>query len=257
MAGRVQDQASIKLTLIGLFFSTYLPGATGGDLVKIYYASKDNPGSKAEVVTILFLDRFIGLFSLLTLPLLLAPFFIELILSQVILKGLLAISFATSLCIILVTFLGAKLDLAGSKLIYWLDNKISFGCHLSRVLLTIHHYRASLDVLIKALLMSYFLQLLMVGVSLAIAQATNISGAEFKMLLLVPMGYMANSLPITPGGLGVGEAAMESLFLLGGLTGGAETILGWRLVMIIVGLLGLVFYLNGNKKFFSSSESSL
>lgn len=34
--------AAVKLTLIGLFFSTYLPGATGGDLIKIYYASKEN-----------------------------------------------------------------------------------------------------------------------------------------------------------------------------------------------------------------------
>jgi uncharacterized protein (TIRG00374 family) len=246
--------ASIKLTFIGLFFSTYLPGATGGDLIKIYYASKDNPGSKAEVVTILFLDRFIGLFSLLTLPLILFPFFIELIQSQKILQGLLSISFVISCFIVLVTVVGAKLELADSKLIYWLNNKVRFGHLISRVLQTIHYYRDSLGVLLKALTISYTLQLLMVGVSLAIAQATNILGADPKMLLLIPMGYMANSLPITPGGIGVGEAAMESLFLLGGLTGGAETILGWRLVMITVGLLGLVFYLKGNKNFFSSTK---
>src|SRR5688572_21830633 len=30
--------ASVRLTLIGLFFNTCLPGATGGDVVKIYYA---------------------------------------------------------------------------------------------------------------------------------------------------------------------------------------------------------------------------
>ena len=244
--------ASIKLTFIGLFFSTYLPGATGGDLVKIYYASKDNPGNKAEVVTILFLDRFIGLFSLLTLPLLLVPFFIDLVQSQKVLQGLLVMSFVISSCIILITFIGAKLELADSKLIYWLNNKVRFGHLLTRVLHTIHYYRNSLGTLLKALLISYLLQFLMISVSLAIAQATNILGANPKMLLLIPMGYMANSLPLTPGGLGVGEAAMESLFLLAGLTGGAETILGWRLIMIIVGLLGLIFYLKGNKKFFSS-----
>lgn len=243
--------ASIKLTLIGLFFSTYLPGATGGDLVKIYYASKDNPGSKAEVVTILFLDRFIGLFSLLTLPLLLAPFFIELIQSQKVLQGLLISALAISCCIILIAFIGAKFELTNSKLINWLNNLSRLGRLLSRVLHTIHYYKETLGALIKALLISYVLQLLMVSVSLAIAQAMNLSGADFKMLLLIPMGYMANSLPITPGGLGVGEAAMESLFLLGGLTGGAETLLGWRLVMISVGLLGLFFYLKGDKRFFS------
>ena len=35
------------------------------------------------------------------------------------------------------------------------------------------------------------------------------------MLLLIPIGFLANSLPVTPGGLGVGEAAMESLFRMG------------------------------------------
>lgn len=248
--------ASVKLTLIGLFFSTYLPGATGGDLVKIYYASKDNPGSKTEVVTILFLDRFIGLFSLLTLPLMLAPFFIELIQSQKILQGLLGISFAISCGIILVTILGAKLEITESKLIPWLNNKVRFGHLLSRILHTIYYYRNSLGTLFKALLISYLLQFLMISVSLAIAEATNILGADPKMLLLIPMGYMANSLPITPGGLGVGEAAMESLFVMAGLTGGAETILGWRLIMIIVGLFGLVVYLKSDKKFFSSSSAS-
>ncbi|PHR49476.1 MAG: hypothetical protein COA48_07850 [Cycloclasticus sp.] len=244
--------AAVKLTLIGLFFSTYLPGATGGDLIKIYYASKENPGSKAEVITILFLDRFMGLFSLLTLPVFLAPFFIDLIRSQEILQALLILSLSISSSIVLITFIAAKFELADSKLIYWLNNKVRYGHFLSRALHTIHYYKRSLGPLLKALAISYFLQLLMVGVSFSIAEATNIFGADLKMLFLIPMGYMANSFPLTPGGLGIGEAAMESLFLLGGLTGGAETLLGWRLIMILVGLLGLVYYLKGSKKFFST-----
>ena len=244
--------AAVKLTLIGLFFSTYLPGATGGDLIKIYYASKENPGSKAEVITILFLDRFMWLFSLLTLPVFLAPFFIDLIRSQEILQALLILSLSISSSIVLITFIAAKFELVDSKLIYWLNNKVRYGHLLSRALHTIHYYKRSLGPLLKALAISYFLQLLMVGVSFSIAEATNIFGADLKMLFLIPMGYMANSFPLTPGGLGIGEAAMESLFLLGGLTGGAETLLGWRLIMILVGLLGLVYYLKGSKKFFST-----
>ena len=199
--------AAVKLTLIGLFFSTYLPGATGGDLIKIYYASKENPGSKAEVITILFLDRFMGLFSLLTLPVFLAPFFIDLIRSQEILQALLILSLSISSSIVLITFIAAKFELADSKLIYWLNNKVRYGHLLSRALHTIHYYKRSLGPLLKALAISYFLQLLMVGVSFSIAEATNIFGADLKMLFLIPMGYMANSFPLTPGGLGIGEAA--------------------------------------------------
>ena len=246
--------AAVKLTFIGVFFSTYLPGAAGGDLVKIYYASKGNSGSRAEVITIIFLDRFIGLFSLLTLPLLVAPFFIELIASEKVLQGLLGASLVISCGIILVTIIGIKFDLEESKLLHWIEHKFSFGKLLSRILHTIHFYRDRLVIIFKALFFSYLLTFLMVSVSLAIAQAINPSGADPKMLLLLPIGYLATALPITPGGLGVGEAAMESLFVMGGLTGGAETLLGWRLIMIIVGLLGLAFYLKGEKRFVFSRQ---
>ena len=74
------------------------------------------------------------------------------------------------------------------------------------------------------------------------------------MLVLIPLGYMANALPITPGGLGVGEAVLESLFVMAGLRGGAETILGWRLIMMVISLLGLVFYLKGEKRFVFSQN---
>ena len=247
--------AAVKLTFIGIFFSTYLPGATGGDLVKIYYASKGNPGLRAEVITIFILDRFIGLFSLLTLPLLLAPFFIELIAAHQILQAILAVSATISSGIIIFTIIGAKFELADNRFLNWIESKFSFGSLLVRMLHTIHYYRNNISVIFKALFFSYTLQLLMVGVAMAIAQATNVLGADLKMLFLIPMGYFANSIPITPGGLGVGEAAMESLFIMGGLTGGAEAILGWRLTMIVMGLLGLLFYLKGEKRFvFNQSQ---
>src|SRR5581483_4912722 len=36
--------SSLRLTLIGLFFNACLPGASGGDLIRMYYASAGNAG---------------------------------------------------------------------------------------------------------------------------------------------------------------------------------------------------------------------
>ncbi|MBI3484077.1 MAG: flippase-like domain-containing protein, partial [Acidobacteria bacterium] len=47
---------AFRLTMIGVFFNLCLPGATGGDLVKIYYATEGNPGRRTEVGTIVMLD---------------------------------------------------------------------------------------------------------------------------------------------------------------------------------------------------------
>jgi uncharacterized membrane protein YbhN (UPF0104 family) len=65
------------------------------------------------------------------------------------------------------------------------------------------------------------------------------------MILVVPMGELANCLPLTPGGLGVGEAAFHSLFDLSGLHGGVEALLCWRIWRAMVGLIGLGVYLGG------------
>jgi len=189
------------------------------------------------------------MFTLLTLPLIFAPFFSELIASKQILQVLINISFVIAVTIIIVSVWGAKIDLANNRLMHWVQEKVIFGKMISRVLHTVHSYKDNKSAVFIALFYSYILQILMVSVSLAVAHATNQSGADLKMLLLLPLGYLANALPITPGGLGVGEAALESLFTLGGLQGGAETLLGWRIMMIISGLIGLVYFLKGEKRF--------
>src|SRR5580658_203538 len=80
---------SIQLNLIGFLFSTFLPGAAGGDLAKLVYATRENHGRRAEVATVLILDRLVGLFSLILLPLLFAPFFLDLLRSVSVLRRLL------------------------------------------------------------------------------------------------------------------------------------------------------------------------
>src|SRR5215510_8716080 len=76
--------ASFKLSTIGLLFSAVLPGATGGDGVRIYYAASGNAGRRTEVATVLLLDRAVGMLSLLLLPLPFLVFAPELIRQKVI-----------------------------------------------------------------------------------------------------------------------------------------------------------------------------
>src|SRR5271154_1076669 len=80
---------SVQLNLIGFLFSTFLPGAAGGDIAKLVYATRENHGRRAEVATVLIVDRLVGLFSLVLLPLLFAPFFPDLLRSVSVLRRLL------------------------------------------------------------------------------------------------------------------------------------------------------------------------
>ena len=56
-----------RLTMIGQFFSLAIPGAVGGDLVKMSYIARRVPAGKvAESVLTIVLDRLIGILGLFT-----------------------------------------------------------------------------------------------------------------------------------------------------------------------------------------------
>lgn len=55
----------MRLTWIGLFCNQFMPGMTGGDLVKAYYVTRHTATSKAESAITILVDRIIGLLGLL------------------------------------------------------------------------------------------------------------------------------------------------------------------------------------------------
>jgi len=235
--------ASLRLTLIGLFFNTCLPGATGGDIVRIYYAAKDNPGRRIEIGTIFLLDRAAGMFSILLFPLLLSPFFAQALASQTILQTLLwATAFGLSMMIV---GMGCAMSapVCESRVVSRLLQQLPRGQYLTRVLATCQTAGSHLGSLGVSLIVSLGVHVLMTLATLLIVQVTHPEGVSLLMALLIPLGFVANALPLTPGGLGVGEAAFDQLFQLAGFTGGAVALLGWRLLMLLIGLPGLVVYI--------------
>jgi hypothetical protein len=63
--------------------------------------------------------------------------------------------------------------------------------------------------------------------------------------MAVPVGMVVLAVPITPGNLGVGEAAFGRLYVIMGSSEikGAFTLLAQRLVALAIALLGFIFYL--------------
>ena len=61
------------------------------------------------------------------------------------------------------------------------------------------------------------------------------------------LGLVANALPITPGGVGVGEATAEALFRAVGVAGGAALVAAWRVGMLGVCVVGAGLYAFGHR----------
>ena len=55
------------LFLIGIFYNQFLPGGTGGDIIKSYLLLKETPEHKAGALLAVVFDRLIGLVALVTL----------------------------------------------------------------------------------------------------------------------------------------------------------------------------------------------
>jgi uncharacterized membrane protein YbhN (UPF0104 family) len=87
------------------------------------------------------------------------------------------------------------------------------------------------------------------AITLLLARALDPAGFAWAMVLLIPLGFMANVVPLTPGGLGVGEAAFDGLFRLAGFSGGAELLLAWRLLTVLPAAVGLVVYFQAGRRF--------
>jgi uncharacterized protein (TIRG00374 family) len=239
----VSFAASIRLTLIGLFFNTCLPGATGGDVVKIYYAMEGNRGRRLEIATIMMLDRVAGLLGILGFTLLLVPLFQPMLIAFPILKALVWAA-SGGLVIVLAVLWGCTSNQAiWHRVVAWMVQTLPGGDYLERIIHTLRVYRAYPGVCCQVIGAAMAVHLCMTLSLLLTIQATHPAGADSEMMLLIPIGFVANSLPVTPGGLGVGEAAFDRLFQMAGFTGGAVAILGWRVLMIIVGLPGIIFYL--------------
>ena len=242
---------STRLTLIGQFFNSCLPGAAGGDLVRIYYAIGGDLTRKTEVATIMLLDRAVAMFALLVFPVIVLPWFPHVFQSMDVIPELIgggAILAGGLLCFVIVAFSD---QVRNSTRLARLSNRLPLRDHIGRMWSTIHAYRENKKTLLAVVGVSLVVHTLAIGTMLILASLMNPSGLVWEIALLIPLGMLANALPLSPGGIGVGEAAFESLFRLAGLTGGAEILLGWRVLTFLIGLVGLGFYLQGRKAIIS------
>jgi uncharacterized protein (TIRG00374 family) len=58
---------SLVLNLVGAFYNAFMPGTTGGDLIKAYYAARQTADHRTRAVLSVLIDRAIGLMALILL----------------------------------------------------------------------------------------------------------------------------------------------------------------------------------------------
>ncbi len=238
----LEFRASLSLVVMSVFFSLCVPGGTGGDLVKLYYLAQHNRSRGVELAALVLVDRAIGLFSMLLLVLALGVVHWRQLTQPGPVAVLGAAAFGGILLLLAVTAVAWSSSIRAVPLYRWLVTRAPFHRVLARGLDALHALRHHRRAVLQALLLSCVGQ---IALALAFAAAGTVLVPGSPPLLtpfLALLGLVANWIPLTPGGLGVGEAVFAGLFRLAGFQGGARLLLAWRVGMLPAAAVGALVY---------------
>lgn len=110
---------TLRVYLVGLFFNLFLLGATGGDVVKIFYAMRETASKKSAAFLSVLVDRMMGLLALVAITGVLCFLRFDALMTKPALMGSLALIMGAMMGLVVAGFLVDRFHLA-HKLPKWL-----------------------------------------------------------------------------------------------------------------------------------------
>jgi uncharacterized protein (TIRG00374 family) len=244
-----------RLFFIGAFFNQFLPGTTGGDVIRVIFLMQDHPEHKTEGLLSVAVDRLLAVLVLVFMGLLLAwtrgAWF-----AHSFSVGNLMKWFAIALFVMGAALIASFL-LTSRHMVARLPRKLPFRKQIIKLSniwqLCIENRREALlgTLYTVPMLLAYFM-------AFAFAARAFVPEATMKfwslfgdMLSVMPLVTAVSSLPISLNGIGVREALfseiLTDLFHLPGSLGVLISMAGAS-VYLLWGLVGGVFYLERIKR---------
>lgn len=238
------------LNMVGAFYNTFMPGSTGGDLLKAYYTAKQTP-HKARAIMTVVVDRVLGLLALVVLGGAMAGY------EYFVLDpsdparpwcGRVAIG---SLLIIVGTIVAVKIAfqpfLRRALGLEFLLSKLPAQKHITHAIETMRIYRQRKGLIIWAVLITLPVHATTVVSATFAGKAFNLPMHAMYYWVVVPVVVLAGAVPISPQGAGVMEFFAILLTRREGVTisGAFALTMSIRVVQILWNLTGGIFVLRG------------
>ena len=235
------------LFMIGILFNPFLPGGTGGDVIKIFYLLKEAPDKKAPAMLAVLIDRVVGMFGLVIIAGLVVAARYRWLTRTPVASGLLytlllilGASFAFIVVSIAITSLG---------LVHKLPARMPLRDKLVELSVAYSHYGRAWGSTLAALLLCVPIHLGSFTLFYCVSRAFSESAAKaslFDFWGIMPIVNTIACVPISIGGTGVREGLFMKL--LGGLCDIPESIaklisLTGYSIIVFWGLVGGVIYL--------------
>jgi glycosyltransferase 2 family protein len=247
-----------RLFFIGAFFNQFLPGTTGGDVVRVLFLMRDHPENKTEGFLSVAVDRLLAVMVLVIMGLLFAwarhDWF-----ARSLAVGSLMKWFAITLFVMGVA-LAASFVLTRRNLVRLLPRKFPLRKQIIKLSslwqLCLENRREALlgAIYTVPMLFAYFAAFCFA------AKAFTDKVTFWDMTSIMPLVTAISSLPISLNGIGVREALFEELLAeLCGVPQGTGLLISiaGMTVYLLWGLVGGVFYLGRiTEPYRASSETA-
>ena len=197
---------ALRISLVAHFFNSFLLGSTGGDLIKAYYAARETAHRKTEAIVTVFVDRVVGLWTMLLFAIIMVVPNLELLRTHDRLRLLL--------------FAIAGMFVAGSGFVglaFWGGlsrgwrsarerlRRLPKGEWLERSLESCREFGRHRRFFLRMVMVSMALNVVCVSQYLVLASGMGFTVPVEVWFLAVPAIICISALPITPNGLGVRE----------------------------------------------------
>jgi len=235
----------MRIFFVSTFVGTFLPASVGGDAVRAYSLTKLNVGG-GDAVASVFMDRMLGVASILVMALAGLVLARDLASDWMILAGL---AFAGTACgvALLLVFSHRAAEVAATVIaqlpaVAWRPGQ--------RVLESIRRYAAYHHALLNVLLCSIAVQVLRIVQAYFLGRGLGIGSPLSVYFAFIPLILLVMLLPITFNGIGTSQAAFVWFFARAGVPGASAFALSVLFVALgIVGNLpGGILYAWGRKE---------
>lgn len=240
---------TIRLTFIGTLFSAVLPGAIGGDVVKAYYTYNATPARKATVLLTILVDRVVGLMGLLFVAAAVSVWHLSALHPNLNTRRLCLSVLILGIVSAVLVFLSLRWGPATLRVL--VKRRGDYEClgKLLPLANVVDEYRHRPKALIMAQSVSAIIQIMACVALYLSALAIGVKTLSFSAVLVVaPLVLLTLAIPLTPIGVGVGQAAFVALLentRLGLGAEGANCLSVYQIIMLFAYLSGLYFYVSG------------
>ncbi|GAB4165680.1 MAG: hypothetical protein Fur0032_02540 [Terrimicrobiaceae bacterium] len=239
-----------RLFFIGAFFNQFLPGTTGGDVVRVLYLMRDRPANKTEGFLSVAIDRLLAVLVLVVMGLAFAwgrhAWF-----AQSFSVGNLMKWFAITLFVMLAGLV-ISFVVTSRHLLARLPRRLPFRKQIIKLstlwqLCIENRSDALLGTLYTVpMLLAYFTAFTFAARAFIPPEKMSFGTLLFDMTSVMPLVTAVSSLPISLNGIGVREALFGEILadLFGQPQGvGVLISIAGMFVYLLWGLMGAVFYL--------------